>query len=109
MFDQLVLNTDMANLDGVMGVTLLNGYTPDSTDSFTILQQTPFNSGSISGFFANVSNGDTLQTLDGGGFFTVTYNANSVVFSNFTAVPEPGMFRMVTVITGVILVRRRRR
>jgi len=92
----------VANLAGTLDIDLL-GFTPLSTDIFTILTS----GSSLSGVFSNAVG--TVTTVEGH-TFNVSYNSNgtgsSVVLSNFVAVPEPGSLALL-VIGGVLMFRRR--
>lgn len=82
-------------IDGVLSVSLLDEFIPDSSDQFTLLQGTasPSNAQSDGHIdFSNVANGGTLVTEDGRGSFTVSYESvlndgslgfSSIVLSNF--------------------------
>jgi hypothetical protein len=63
-FDQLAIAGNVA-LDGTLNVTLLNGYLPNSGDSFPVL------------FFAS-SNGTFASVVGDGTLFTVNYDPNDV-------------------------------
>ncbi|MGE3309010.1 MAG: hypothetical protein AB7O66_03500 [Limisphaerales bacterium] len=89
---------DLLNVDGTMvaggllEVSLINGFTPGSDSSFTVVDGTS----AISGSFVNVANGGRV-TLDDGTSFLVNYGAGSafpdrVVLSDFRAVPEPRLW-----------------
>ena len=90
-FDVLTI-TDNLTLDGLLSLSLANGFTPNEDDIFEIIT-----SSSLTGNFANVFDGEILQTADGLGEFTVnfgsgsSFNTNSVVLSSFaaSAIPEP--------------------
>lgn len=77
--------TANAILGGDLDLTLLGGFVPAVTDTFTVLQAdlNIFNS------FANVTSGQRLDTTDGHGSFIVNYGAGSpfdpkrIVLSNF--------------------------
>ena len=60
--------------------TLINGFTPEAGQQFTIIQST----GGITGTFAQ---GSSINI--GGTDFTITYNANSVVLSVPAPTPTP--------------------
>ena len=85
-----------ASLGGAqLNVGFANGFTATTAGTFTLLT-----SSSLSGAFANVANGQRLVTLDGFGTFQVNYGAgsafaaNSVVLSNFIAIPEPSTWAL---------------
>ncbi len=72
-----------AGFGGTLEVALVNDFTPQPTDSFTVLT-----AGSpITGAFANVANGDRIQTTDGRASFIATYGDNHLVLSNFQSLP----------------------
>ncbi len=79
-----------ATLGGDLQLSLLNGFSPNPGDSFTIL-----NAGNLLGTFTNVLNGERLSTLDNGGSFIVNYgigsafNPDQIVLSNFQANSNP--------------------
>ncbi|MEY2526128.1 MAG: large repetitive protein [Verrucomicrobiota bacterium] len=68
-------------LNGNLGVTLINGFVPANTDTFTILTTTT----PLTGHFNNVLNGTRVNTEDGGGSFIATYSGNNVALSDFGA------------------------
>jgi hypothetical protein len=81
-------------LGGNLVVRLINGFTPASTDTFTILTTQT----TLQGAFSNIASGGQLATADGQGMFTVTYSGqNNVVLSNFVAVSPSS--KVVTVST----------
>ena len=92
-------------LGGNLAVTFLNGYQNSISPSATF---TIFTAGNLTGSFANIANGGTFITSDGQGQFKVNYGAtsgfspNSVVLSNFVAVPEPSTWALM--LTGGALV-----
>jgi T5SS/PEP-CTERM-associated repeat protein/autotransporter-associated beta strand protein len=72
-------------LDGVLELSLLGGFTPLASDTFTVVE-----SGFLAGTFTNVANGARLDLAGGGtGSFQVNYGAGSpfganlVVLSSF--------------------------
>ena len=77
-FDSLAL-TGSAQLGGNLEIALLND-TPDASESFTILTAS-----SVTGTFDNVGDvvNSRVTTVQGEGTFLVTYNAGSVVLSDF--------------------------
>lgn len=104
-----------ANLDGLLRIGFVNGYESvlGTSTTFTILS-----ANTLVGAFANAPvTGLRLSTLDGLGSFQVNFGtgslfaANSVVLSNFVAVPEPSTWALL--IAGVLVVafqlRRHRR
>lgn len=98
-----------ATLAGNLSLTFINGYAwiVDSTKTFTVLT-----SAGLTGAFANIGNGQRLITTDGLGSFLVTYGSgtNSIVLSQFQAIPEPSTYVMLAIGAGIVLytVRRRR-
>ena len=109
-FDVLTI-TDSTTLDGLLSLSLANGFTPDEDDIFEIIV-----SSSLTGSFANVFDGGILQTADGRGEFTVnfgsgsSFNTNSVVLSSFaaSAIPEPTSGSLLMLIGLAVMGRRRR-
>lgn len=76
-YDQLV-NIGTGTLGGTLRVSLGEGTSLQQSDTFTIISgQT------LTGQFANVTNGARLATTDGRGSFLVTYKGTSVVLSDF--------------------------
>ncbi len=96
--------TGSASLDGTLDISLLNGFTPTSGDTFVILTSSDLN-----GMFTD----STIQI--GNVTFDVEYSpagyANDVVLAAETsAVPEPASLVMLTVGlagAGVVIARRR--
>ena len=75
--------TGTVALGGNLSVSLLAGYTPAVTDTFTILT-----AGSMpTGAFTNAPFGNRFPTADGAGSFLVTLSGNSVVLTQYQAVP----------------------
>jgi hypothetical protein len=99
-FDALNI-TGGANLDGLLNVSLLDGFVPSASDSFAILT-----AGSLSGAFDNVAGGHLDIT---GGTFDVAYSPGGVTLSNFQAVPEPGTISVILLGITAAGVRRRYR
>jgi hypothetical protein len=73
------LDTGTLTLNGRLTVTLINGFTPASTDTFTIISTQSM----LAGAFTNVANGARLNTSDDAASFVVNYSGNNVVLSNF--------------------------
>jgi hypothetical protein len=73
-----------ANLDGDLDIHLVQGFASSITgaNSFTILTASTLNSTT----FDNTLGGKI--TTAGGGVFDITYNANSVVLSNYIPAPQ---------------------
>ncbi|HMP80081.1 MAG TPA: hypothetical protein PKD54_11560 [Pirellulaceae bacterium] len=78
-FDQLTVS-GTASLDGFLDVTLISGFVPDPSDSFTILTASL-----VSGVFANAPS----EILLAGGKFQVLYTSDAVILGNFQSIPEP--------------------
>ena len=74
-FDVLTI-TDNLTLDGLLSLSLANGFTPNEDDIFEIIT-----SSSLTGSFANVFDGEILQTADGLGEFTVNFGSGSTSVS----------------------------
>lgn len=76
-----VLNVAGAvNLNGLLNISLLGGFTPSNSDSYTILT-----GGGITGDFLNLDGSNRLATAGGEGTFLVTVTNNSVTLSDFIA------------------------
>jgi autotransporter-associated beta strand protein len=85
-YDYLTVSTT-TTLAGTLSVKLINGFTPTSGQSFTILNST----GALSGAFANAAFGARILTAGGEGTFLVTQSGNTVVLSGFVALtPQEG-------------------
>jgi T5SS/PEP-CTERM-associated repeat protein len=88
----VVSSEGVANLNGLLQLTLINAFMPTSGQQFTIFNTV----GGITGAFSNVANGQRLTTSDGGGSFIVNYGVGSafaptsIVLSSFLAVGLPG-------------------
>ena len=69
-------------LGGQLQVGLIQGFTPASGNSFTIVNST----GGLTGAFSNVTAG-RVTTTDGAGSFAVTYTATQVVLNDYQEAP----------------------
>jgi len=97
-YSRLVVNGS-GSLDGLLAVTIGGGFTPQPTDTFTILTSTS----GLDGFFENAlpptgSNVGFLSTDSGS--FEVVYNESptgpgTVVLEGFQPVPEPTTLLLV--------------
>lgn len=87
----------------LLSFSLVNGFTPQSGDSFTIISSL-----NISGGFSNVV--DSKVTMPDVGTFDVAIGGNAVVLSNFIAVPEPSTICLMIAggAAGLFAVRRRK-
>jgi len=105
-----------ATLGGAtLDVGLTNGFIAVPNETFTILTAP----GGLSGAFSNVPNGQRLFTMDGLGSFLVNYGSssafaatagpNSLVLSNFAAVPEPSTWALLALGGLALAVSRLRR
>jgi autotransporter-associated beta strand protein len=93
-----VLSSGAINLDGNLVVKMINGFSPTSANTFTIMQGL-----SVVGEF------DSVTVVGTPGYFDVTYLSNAVILSNFQ-VPEPSTMSLVGMAgLGMIAWRRRRR
>ena len=104
-YDWLNVDGDVS-LEGALSVDFISGFENQitSADTFTILT-----SNNLFGTFSGLSDGATFTTTDGKGMFTINYQGNNVVLSNFSAVPEPGSFGLLLVGLSALVVRRRPR
>ena len=105
-FDSVSVLGDVT-LAGTLGISLADGFTASASDVINILTS----SSSLTGAFANVADGDTIVTSDGGGSFTVSLTGSSVQLTNFvaTAIPEPGSLVFAMGFAAGIFLRRRRK
>lgn len=89
--------TGAATLGGDLSLSLLGGYTPQSSDVFEILE-----AASLGGQFGNVAPGARLTTSDGQGSFRVDYDYGNdmVTLSDFVAL-LPGDFNGDGVVDAV--------
>ena len=102
-----------AIFDGTLQLKFVNSFQQSAqpTDTFTLLTA----SNALNTSFANVANGAQLLTVDGLGKFTVNFGsgspfaANSLVLSNFVAVPEPSTWALLIAGTLLVACQRRRR
>jgi hypothetical protein len=70
--------TGTAALGGLLNVTLVNGFVPSASGTFTILS-----AAAVSGSFTNVAFGSRVTTTDGLGTFLVSHVGNTVTLSAF--------------------------
>ena len=83
-----------ANLGGTIDVSLINGFTPMTGETFTVLTA----GSGVSGIFL---------TIDAPPSITVSYTTDSVVLNGHT-VPEPASITLLAAFAGGLLMRRRR-
>ena len=69
------------NLEGNLAIRLINGFAPNSSTAFTVLNST----GTLTGAFANVAPGQLLVTSGGEGTFVVTMANNKVTLGSYSA------------------------
>ncbi len=86
--------TTPLTLQGTLSVSLIDGFVPAFTDTFTIVGSNQ----AIAGMFGNVSGGRVINA-DGKSSFVVGVNGNQVVLSAFL-VPEPGTVSLLAVGLG---------
>jgi hypothetical protein len=93
-YDVLTM-TGEADLDGLLQVSLTDGFTPAFSDAFTVLD-----AGSVSGIFANAA---SRLAVDGG-YFDVIYSSTDVTLTHFIAtVPTPTSALLLAVgLAGVL-------
>lgn len=107
-----------AQIGGELRLSFVNGYqsSVSATETFTILTAGSF-SDAKSHFFHNVAPGQRLATTDGFGSFEVNFGTgaalsgatNSIVLSNFVAVPEPSTWALIIAGGAMVFFRVRRR
>jgi uncharacterized protein (TIGR03382 family) len=95
--------TGNLSLAGSLGLNLVDGYLPQYSDLFKIIDV----DGSSSGFFGNVTDGGTLSTLGNEGAFKVFSSGGDVWLGEFTVVPEPGI-ACLGGLGALVLLRRRK-
>lgn len=80
-------------LNGKLTITLINGFTPQPADTFTVVTTQT----TLDGAFTNVKSGGRMNTADGAGSFEVTYNGlHNVILSNFGALLPPSRNRNIS-------------
>jgi hypothetical protein len=93
------------SLSGTLDLSLVNTFTPDLDDVFTILTTT----GTITGTFDNASSGSIAFSAGG---FIIEYLPNSVILHSFDGglalIPEPRMMAMFLGLFAFAFIRRRR-
>lgn len=99
-YDSLLV-TGIASIDGLLGISLLDGFVPASSDTFTILQ-----AGSLIGTFDNAPAGAFI--IPGSGTFDVQYSGTAVILSNFQGIPEPSSLAILALLSPLLLRRRPR-
>jgi fibronectin-binding autotransporter adhesin len=108
-----VLVSGTLTLGGTLAVRFVDNFnlTADNAMTFTLATGT-----TLANAFTNVANGAQLVTTDGLGVFTVNYGAaspfgvNTLVLSNFNAIPEPSTWALMLSGAGMLgwMARRRR-
>ena len=78
-YDQVNV-TNFVQFAGTLSLTLINGFTPASSDTFTLMTFA-----SRTSTFANATNNAVLLTANQQRQFTVTYSATNLVVGNFQA------------------------
>ncbi len=110
-YDQTVTANFPTLGGGELELSLINGFTPATDDTFTIL--TTSDGSFLSGSFDNVANGARLTTVDDTGSFLVQYgsgaNSGSVVLSGFEPIPEPSALALFATALSVGFIFNRRR
>jgi hypothetical protein len=95
-YDQLAVS-GYADVWGDLEIVLLEGFTPDADDTFTIV--------TANGLCGGFMNGWERVEMEGGSF-AIAYNSDSIVLSDYQAVPECGT--AILLMLGSAILRRRR-
>jgi hypothetical protein len=104
-YDRLAVTGNVVLTSANLDVSFIGGFgsVVSPVDTFTIMT-----GALISGTFGNVINGSVATTSPMGSFL-VTYNADSIVLSNFSLVPEPSTLSLIGLGAIGMAVRARRR
>jgi autotransporter-associated beta strand protein len=109
-YDYIDITNGTATLTGNLAIDFVNGFENSVTsgDQFIVLQ-----ADQIAGGFANITDGQRVNTADGSGSFLANFQTvngtTELVLSDFSAaVPEPSTLGL-TALAGIALLRRRRR
>jgi PEP-CTERM motif len=117
-YDSLGIDVGGVSLAGNLEIALADGFTPTSSDTFTVLRlglELPPHIGHLTGSFLNVADGGSLETTDGTGYFTVYYAdseyPNQIVLTDFQpgTIPEPTCIALLGVGSIGLTLRRRQR
>ena len=76
--------TGTSTLSGTLQVSIINGYVPSASQSYTILT-----SGTLSGNFANLTSGTRVISTDGGSSFLVSSTGNAITLKSYLPVTPP--------------------
>lgn len=103
-YDALDVGGSVSLGGATLEISFLDGFASTilSTDVFTLID-----AGAIFDSFGNVLSGERLATADGFGSFLVTYNGNTLVLTDYAAVPEPSSLALAA--AGALLLACRRR
>ncbi len=96
-YDYLAV-TGSATLAGSLRVSLLPGFTPANSSTFSIFNA----SAGFTGAFANVAFGQRLATDDGAGSFLVAKSGNAVVLSDYRALTAPEITTQPTGTSAIV-------
>ena len=77
--------TGSASLSGTLLVSLINGFVPTNSQTFTVLNS----SSTLSGSFINLTSGKRVITADGGGSLLVSSTGNKITLSSYAAIAPP--------------------